>query len=110
MHVLGTVLVVLRTSRGRYDLQTANKQEEVSPQNEFLKLWRALAPSMLYHGTFNFLLLSFSAVEGNVGWVHPTDAKGLAYALGGVAVVSGALVMHVRREWKRYERAEKKGQ
>ncbi|KAK1087522.1 hypothetical protein LTR33_001010 [Friedmanniomyces endolithicus] len=36
-------------------------------------LWRILGGPILWHGTFDFMLFGLSALEGNVGWIHPED-------------------------------------
>ncbi|KAL1582484.1 hypothetical protein WHR41_08815 [Cladosporium halotolerans] len=50
-------------------------------RGENLSMWRVLARPVGYHGTWNFILFSVSAWNGNVGWIHPTDVGSIVFAL-----------------------------
>lgn len=41
-----------------------------------------IGPSVLLHGTQNFIALSFSASDGNVGWIHPTGFRKMMMLVG----------------------------
>jgi len=77
---------------------------------EKMSLLSVLGPSMLLHGLFDFSALSFSALNGNPGWIHPTR-PGLVIPMMslGLTILGGA-VWGVIREWKKikgYEHARK---
>ncbi|OQV10550.1 hypothetical protein CLAIMM_14531 [Cladophialophora immunda] len=63
-----------------------------------MSAWLILRDSALFHGCFNFVLFAASALEGNVGWVHPwrvrTVCLVLALAVGLQATL--ALVLRTR--------------
>ncbi|KAI4127593.1 MAG: hypothetical protein LQ338_003136 [Usnochroma carphineum] len=69
--------------------------------------WRIIGPSVLLHGTWNFAAMTASAIEGNVGWVHPTGVGNTAGMLGavvGLVVTAGWLVkeewLALKKSWK----------
>jgi RsiW-degrading membrane proteinase PrsW (M82 family) len=53
-------------------------------RGEKLSLWQVLARAVAYHGTWDFILFSVSAWNGNVGWIHPTDVGSIVFALSSV--------------------------
>lgn len=66
--------------------------------------WRdvlgAVAPSVLYHALFDFVLLGSSAwVGGHVGWVHPEGVWAVVGTLGACVCVQGVLYAHTARTW-----------
>jgi len=77
---------------------------------EKMSLLSILGPSVFVHGLFDFMALSFSTLDGNPGWIHPTRPRLVIPMVSmGVAILSGA-VWAVTREWKKiksYERARK---
>ncbi|PVH78879.1 hypothetical protein DL98DRAFT_533414 [Cadophora sp. DSE1049] len=66
---------------------------------EEMKWWQVIGPSVLYHGLSDFLVLGASALESNVGFIHPTDVKMVLSMLG---VVSGVWTLAVRQMWKEW--------
>ncbi|KAF8851024.1 hypothetical protein BDZ45DRAFT_696256 [Acephala macrosclerotiorum] len=65
-----------------------------------LSWWGVVAPAVLFHGAFDFLALSSSALEGNVGWIHPRRLKLTTALIGMCLGMVGTVVEMVRREWK----------
>lgn len=66
--------------------------------------WRgvlsAVAPSVLYHALFDFILFGSSAwVGGHVGWVHPEGWRAVVGTLGACVCVQAVLYAHTAREW-----------
>ncbi|KAL8904436.1 MAG: hypothetical protein Q9207_003265 [Kuettlingeria erythrocarpa] len=61
--------------------------------------WRSIGPSVLLHGTWNFVAMAASAREGNVGWVHPTGVGNTLGMLSGVVGALGLAAFLVRGEW-----------
>ncbi|OAP60897.1 hypothetical protein AYL99_05899 [Fonsecaea erecta] len=57
--------------------------------------WLVLRDPVLFHGCFDFMLFAVSALEGNVGWVHPrrprTVGVVLALAVGLQATLASVL-------------------
>jgi hypothetical protein len=67
---------------------------------ENLSWWSVIAPSVISHGAFNFVALSCSTLEGNVGWVHPTSTKITAGMFGVLVSLVGLTMWQVKRDWK----------
>ena len=106
-HVLAASLAGLRTLRGDLERRISKEKERGMP------VWQVLGPSAFWHGTGNFVLMSISAMEGHVGWVHPSDFKGLlgTYALAGsVYAMSAFQVWSEWRQVKSLQRANGKGE
>lgn len=62
-------------------------------RGEKISIWRVLAPAVVYHGSWDFVLLSISAWNGNIGWIHPTDVGSIGF---GVSLV---LALQVKAAW-----------
>ena len=61
-------------------------------RGEKIPIWRAIARAVVYHGTWDFALLSLSAWNGNVGWMHPTDVKSIILGFSPVIALQGYAV------------------
>lgn len=66
--------------------------------------WRdvlgAVAPSVVYHALFDFILFASSAwVGGHVGWVHPEGVQAIVGTLGACVCVQAVLYAHTARSW-----------
>lgn len=66
--------------------------------------WRdvlgAVAPSVVYHALFDFILFGSSAwVGGHVGWVHPEGVRAIVGTLGACVCVQAVLYAHTARSW-----------
>lgn len=75
--------------------------------------WRdvlgAVAPSVLYHALFDFILFGSSAwVGGHVGWVHPEGVRAVVGTLGACVCVQGVLCAHTARAWLGWGRKSKR--
>ncbi|KAI4174841.1 MAG: hypothetical protein LQ346_008172 [Caloplaca aetnensis] len=70
--------------------------------------WRTIGPSVLLHGTWNFVAMAASAREGNVGWVHPTGVGNTVGMLSGVVGLLGVAALLVRGEWLALRQGEEK--
>jgi RsiW-degrading membrane proteinase PrsW (M82 family) len=64
-----------------------------------LSWWGVVGPAVMFHGMFNFVAISGSAVEGNVGWIHPSNLRIVLPGLGVMVGMVATLVGRVRREW-----------
>jgi RsiW-degrading membrane proteinase PrsW (M82 family) len=62
-------------------------------RGEKLAFWQVLARAVAYHGTWDFILFSLSAWNGNVGWIHPTDIGSVVFAL------SSVIALQIRAAW-----------
>ena len=62
--------------------------------------WAVVGPSVILHGTNDFVAMAASALEGNVGWIHPTDVLNTMAMLGLISGLIGTTAWLVRREWK----------
>lgn len=58
-HLLAAALSALRATRRDY-------------YGDDLSWWDVIRPSVLLHGSQNFIAFSTGALEGSVGWIHPT--------------------------------------
>lgn len=62
--------------------------------------WAVVGPSVILHGASNFVALGASALEGNVGWIHPTSVRNTTAMLGLMSGLIATAAWQVRREWK----------
>lgn len=85
-HLLPAALIALRAIRRDY-------------YGDQLSWWSVVGPSVLLHGTFDLIVLSFSALEGNVGWIHPTNSWNVTAMFGLCSGVIGTAAWLVKREW-----------
>jgi RsiW-degrading membrane proteinase PrsW (M82 family) len=93
-HLLCASLTALRAIRRDY-------------YGDQLSWWGVVGPSILLHGTYNFVAMSGSALEGNVGWIHPT---GVWNSLAGLGLVTGLVstaAWQVRQEWYALENRDR---
>ncbi|KAG6361108.1 hypothetical protein INS49_009332 [Diaporthe citri] len=89
-------MAVLSASRGA----GADAGGDESPRSGWRDVFRAVAPSVLYHALFDFVLFGSSAwVGGHVGWVHPEGVRAVAGTLGACVCVQGVLYAHTARSW-----------
>lgn len=65
-----------------------------------------IGPAVLFHGTYNFALMSVSVMEGNVGWIHPNGLRNTALALGLVSGMIGLAVRKAKQEWRKVQKHE----
>ncbi|KAM0796948.1 hypothetical protein BDR22DRAFT_882348 [Usnea florida] len=86
-HLLAASLTALRATRRDY-------------YGDRMSWWAVVGPSMILHGSYDFVAMASSALEGNVGWIHPTGLRITAamYGLIGAVIVTASLL--VRREWR----------
>lgn len=94
-HLLVAALMALRAMRRDY-------------YGDEMSWWVVVGPSIALHGMYDFVALGASALEGNVGWIHPVgrwDTVGMLGLIGGVMVVAGWLV---RGEWKALEERDRR--
>jgi RsiW-degrading membrane proteinase PrsW (M82 family) len=69
-----------------------------------LSWWGVVAPSVFFHGCGNTAAFTFSKLEGNVGFIHPTgfwNQVGLYLSLASVNAVAGWMVY---KEWTGLQR------
>ena len=62
--------------------------------------WVVVGPSVILHGAFDFVAMAASALEGNVGWIHPIDVRNTAAMSVLISGVLATAAWQVRREWK----------
>jgi len=103
-HVLTTALSSLRMLQSHDFHKSQHKNMLAACPTRVWSLFSAVGPSAIYHGTGNFLLFSISAMNGNLLWHHPWDAKSLAatYTMCvGLVVILGC---NVQRKWQSMRR------
>ncbi|KAI1376911.1 protease prsW family-domain-containing protein [Hypoxylon crocopeplum] len=96
MHVMGGLLSGLAASRRDF-------------RGEDLSLVQIIGLPVLIHGAWDFSLFATSALDGNVGWVHPRG-KSLVAILGLAVTIQGTLAFVVRKKfisWKVHEKKSK---
>ena len=69
-----------------------------------------VGPSILLHGTNNFVAMAASALEGNVGWIHPSGLQTTTAMLGMISGLIATAAWQVRKEWKALDDRERKRQ
>jgi hypothetical protein len=67
-------------------------------RRERLMLWEMMCLPMFLHGTFDFALLSISALNVNIGWIHPTE--GISLILTMALAIGMPLTTLVIRRYK----------
>jgi RsiW-degrading membrane proteinase PrsW (M82 family) len=96
--VPGHVLCACAAAINAAELHDSN---DASP---FRKLWRILQQAMIFHGAWNPTLFSLCGVmDGNVGWVNPTNPKTIAVILAAIVGLQTSLGRPVWRRWKETE-------
>ena len=65
-----------------------------------LSLLGVIGPSVLFHGTYDFVAMTGSTLEGNVGWIQPNSVRIVAVGLGLIISLVALTTWHVKREWK----------
>ncbi|KAM0816877.1 hypothetical protein AB5N19_02679 [Seiridium cardinale] len=69
--------------------------------NRPLSLFDILREPVLFHGAADFMLFGISALDGNVGWIHPGGTlMYLMFAL--VFAMQIGFASHVRRQLKTF--------
>ncbi|KAI1397255.1 protease prsW family-domain-containing protein [Hypoxylon fuscum] len=89
MHVMGGLLIGLSAVRRDF-------------YGESFSLAQILGIPILFHGTWDFSLFGISALDGNVGWVHPRG-KSLLMVFGIAIAIQGILALIIRKRfvsWK----------
>ncbi|GFF84759.1 hypothetical protein IFM61606_03038 [Aspergillus udagawae] len=92
-HLSVACLTALRATRRDY-------------HGDSLGLWGVIGPAVWFHGTYNFALMSVSAMEGNVGWIHPNGLRNSVLALGLVSGMIGLAIQKVKQEWRKVQKYE----
>ncbi|PGH11156.1 hypothetical protein AJ80_07258 [Polytolypa hystricis UAMH7299] len=100
-HLLVSALTGLRATRR--DFYGGEEEKKMS-------WWAVTGPAILFHGAFNFVAISFSVLEGNVGWIHPTGVGNTVSMVGIAASLVGAAAWMVRGEWKALNERDRKPQ
>ena len=96
-HILTAALTALRATRRDY-------------QGKRWSWGTVIGPSILLHGAYDFVVMSFSALDGNVGWIHPVGVRNTSIMMvlcSGLVATSAWLV---RREWRALENEDRKRQ
>ncbi|RYP52447.1 hypothetical protein DL769_010680 [Monosporascus sp. CRB-8-3] len=75
-------------------------------RGERLGFGQVIGNSVLFHGSFNFIVMGVSALEGNVGWIHPRGIT-LLFVLTVAGGFVGALTVTVLRRLGRQTYFEK---
>ena len=94
-HLLVTCVTALRAIRRDY-------------YGEQMNWLSVVGPAAVFHGTFDFVALSFSSLEGNVGWIHPTTGRNTSMMTGLLAGLVAAAGWLVRRDWMALEDRDRK--
>ena len=70
--------------------------------------WAVVGPSVALHGAYDFVALGASALEGNVGWIHPVGMLVTVGMLGLIGGLMGTAAWLVRGEWKALEERDRR--
>ena len=71
--------------------------------------WAVVGPSVILHGIFDFVAMGTSALEGNVGWIHPVGVGNTTAMIGLIGAVIATAAWQVRREWKKLSDYDREG-
>lgn len=91
-HLLLATLTALRAIRRDY-------------YGDRMKWWAVIGPSVLLHGLHDFGAMTFSALGGNVGWVHPVEVRNIVVMLG---LGTGLFATTAWQVWKEFEKLDKR--
>ncbi|CAF9936810.1 hypothetical protein IMSHALPRED_010909 [Imshaugia aleurites] len=94
-HLLAASLTALRAIRRDY-------------YGDPMSWWAVVGPSVILHGTFDFVAMSASALDGNVGWIHPTGVWSTTAMFGLIGGVVATAAWQVGREWKTLEDCDRR--
>ena len=94
-HLLLASLIALRAIRRDY-------------YGDQMSWWVIVGPSVILHGASDFVALAASALEGNVGWIHPTGVRITTTMLGLLSGLIATATWLVRREWKALDDRDRK--
>lgn len=86
-HLLVASITALRATRRDY-------------YGDQMSWWAVVGPAVILHGTSDFVAMTASALEGNVGWIHPTGVRNTTVMLGLIGGLITTAAWLVRREWK----------
>lgn len=92
-HLAAAALTALRAIRKDY-------------YGDKMSWWGVILPAVLFHGTYDYGALAFSASEGNVGWIHPAGVKKTIAMVGLAAGMVGIVTDQVRREWRELQKRD----
>ncbi len=95
-HLLMASLTALRAIRRDY-------------YGDQMSWWAVVGPSIILHGTHDFVAMTASALEGNVGWIHPTGLRNTTVMFGLIGGLIATAAWHVKREWKVLDDRDRKG-
>ena len=101
-HLVTAALSALRSIR------EDQSSKNTTSRRSFRTFLSIIGPSLILHGANNFGLFSFSAWDGNIGWIHPTNFAQNMAMLTMYCTALGAAGWLVRREWNAVEEYEKK--
>lgn len=91
----GALSAVRATRRDFYD-----EDGERKSGNRKMSWWWVVGPSALYHGLSDFVALSASALDGNVGFIHPRGVKLVVSMIGVIGCIWGAAGWQMWRNWE----------
>ena len=94
-HLLVACLTALRSIRKDY-------------YGEQLSWLGVVGPAAILHGTFDFVALAFSSLEGNVGWIHPTGVRNTSTMMGLLTGLVATAAWLVRRDWMALDNRDRK--
>ena len=86
-HLLVASITALRATRRDY-------------YGDQMSWWAVVGPAVILHGTSDFVAMTASALEENVGWIHPTGVRNTTVMLGLIGGLITTAAWLVRREWK----------
>jgi hypothetical protein len=86
-HLSVAVLTALRATRRDY-------------YGDPLSWLSVVGPAVILHGAADFVCFGASALEGNVGWIHPTGIPITTAMFGLYTSLFGTAAWQARREWK----------
>ncbi|KAI1383096.1 protease prsW family-domain-containing protein [Hypoxylon trugodes] len=94
MHMMGGILTAFDASRRDF-------------RGEDISLGRMMLVPVFFHGIWDFSLFGVSALDGNVGWVHP-QGKSLVLLLGIAAAILGTLTYVTQKRFESWKAQREK--
>jgi hypothetical protein len=101
-HLITAALSSLRS------IKRDQESKEPGSRRSLRTILSIIGPAAFFHGANNFGLFSFSAWNGNIGFIHPTEIGQAMAMLAMYLTALGSTAWLARREWRAIQEAEKK--
>lgn len=107
-HLATAALSAVRATRRDFYAEDGEAEGEDRSGGKRMPWWQIIGPSALYHGLSDFVALSASALDGNVGFIHPRGVKLVVSMIGVIGCIWGAAGWQMWKEWGELDEIDRK--